>query len=126
MDKNLISSILTVLNKNQSVNDVKRELLIICRKRRGNNRLLVKTVISFLEEYLLPFRVEDNLTQHGSQSIPNEVINSLEKIVPQSQSTYFNATCGEYLWTHTHKLLFAEFAIKAYYAELDHLRRCCL
>lgn len=119
MDKKFISSVLTILNKDQSINDVKKELQLICRKRRGKNRLLTEVIISFLEEHLLPFRVEDNLTQYELQNIPSDVIASLEQIVLQSQSTYFNATCGEYLWTRIHKLLFADLAVKAYYTELD-------
>ena len=80
---------------------------------RCSNKKTIIYITEFLSEYILPVNKESPFKEFF-QAIDSRIIINLEEILRLSSNAYFNAVCGEFLWSKQHETNYASISINSY------------
>ena len=112
--------IINILN-DKDYKDVISKLSAISKKFCSNTEIETLSVIErILYKHTLSIN-DNNETNYGCidvKKISEQTYNNLVCILGESTNDYFNAVCGELLWDHFHKNIYAEISAKSYYSLL--------
>ena len=114
----ITSDILSVLNNVASLENKRIELMKMRKNKRGQNRHLIDSVCDMLKSYVLPLKHTDSL-KIINKDFSEKEYDQLKVIVLNSNCSYFNAICGEMLWTKKHDIKIAKIALSSYEKELS-------
>lgn len=117
MTTSIIKDILFVLNDNMTLYNKRIAFIELRKKKRGHNRQLIDIVCDMIEPRVLPLQHSECLWIGGRDFTEKECC-QLKSILLNSNCSYFNAVCGEVLWTKENDSEAAGKALRSYEEEL--------
>ena len=119
MDTNFLGMVNSILNGDQSPSQRAKNLLAVSSSENLFNQKVALLVEDLCKEAVLPIAPSMPISVFSLTNADENVYHALSELLRTSQNSYFNATCGEILWWHTHNKEYANIALKAYEQELS-------
>lgn len=118
MKKELINTIITILNDSSSISKKREAIIQLYPRRRKRNKVLLCAIRYMLWEYALPSTEEDQFNVAFFSEMDEEHYEWLKLILQKSNCSFFNAVCSELLWLHSRRFEYLLNSLKEYDREL--------
>ena len=102
MDTNFLGMVNSILNGDQSPSQRAKNLLAVSSSENLFNQKVALLVEDLCKEAVLPIAPSMPISVFSLTNADENVYHALSELLRTSQNSYFNATCGEILWWHTH------------------------
>lgn len=119
MDTNFLGMVSNILNGDQSPSQRAKNLLAVSSSENLFNQKVALLVEDLCKEAVLPIVPSMPISVFSLTNADETVYQALSELLRTSRNSYFNATCGEILWWHTHNKEYANIALEAYEQELS-------